>query len=475
MFQKTIENIKKYLKYIGYILIITLIILTIKFRYERLSKKNNNNNYSKEQFTNYKKKNQNLQIPFQDEKYPINYTNNLPLIVMKNYKAYSMLNFGVLENGTISFELCKFIRKYIHPIKVFTFNNYFDLYNNMINNNIHLSFIPEDILIKSVNRNDKYINTVLNLYDNDELNNDDELNNNESKNNELNNSDLNNNELKNNELNNGELKNNELNNNDLKNNLDIVVPGYYETMFLISTDTNKIYTIEDIEKIDPTTNQNKKIGIWNNSKYYFQIVCKNKNIVYDDNSNKKKFDSIYYNDLASLFAAFLSNQINAIFLICHPKNTYLQNFMDTDYIKRELILIDFYKNNNDKLNKAFINNMKTDINWLFKDHFNIQKVFKDNSNKKYLHTFKIRSLLTINNLSKTKIIKPEIKKEFINNLIKEYQSLNLFLQNWNYSINLDNNDTNSFDFNALSSIPKELNIDYVVSNKLQNISKLVIN
>ena len=434
MFQKTIENIKKYLKYIAYILVITLIILTIKFRHERLSKKNNN-----EQFTNYKKKNQNLQIPFQNENYPVNYTNNLPLIVMKNSKAYSMLNLGVLENGTISFELCKFIRKYIYPIRVFTFNNYFDLYNNMINNNIHLSFIPEDILIKSVNRNDKYINTVLNLYDNDELNND-----------------------------------------ELNNNLDIIVPAYYETMFLISTDTNKIYTIEDIEKIDPTTNENKKIGIWNNSKYYFQIVCKNKNIVYDDNSNKKKFNSIYYNDLASLFAAFLSNQINAIFLICHPKNTYLQNFMETDYIKRELILIDFYKNNfsnniDNKLNTAFINNMKTDINWLFKDYFNIQKVFKDNSNKKYLNTFNIRALLTINNSTEDKIIKSEIKSEFIDNIIKEYQSLNLFVKNWNYSINLDNNDDYSFDFNSLSSIPKELNIDEISINKLQKINKLVIN
>tara|TARA_B100000902_G_C27317839_1_gene922446 strand:+ start:110 stop:1414 length:1305 start_codon:yes stop_codon:yes gene_type:complete len=434
MFQKTIENIKKYLKYIAYILVITLIILTIKFRHERLSKKNNN-----EQFTNYKKKNQNLQIPFQNEKYSVNYTNNLPLIVMKNSKAYSMLNFGVLENGTISFELCKFIRKYIYPIKVFTFNNYFDLYNNMINNNIHLSFIPEDILIKSVNKNDKYINTVLNLYDNGELNNDG------------------------------------LNNDGLNNNLDIIVPAYYETMFLISTDTNKIYTIEDIEKIDPTTNQNKKIGIWNNSKYYFQIVCKNKNIVYDDNSNKKKFNSIYYNDLASLFAAFLSNQINAIFLICHPKNTYLQNFMETDYIKRELILIDFYKNNNDKINTSFINNMKTDINWLFKDNFNIKKVFKENISKKYLNTFNIRTLLTINNSTEDKIIKTEIKLEFIDNLIKEYQSLNLFAKNWNYSINLDNNDDNSFDFNSLSSIPKELNIDEISINKLQKINKLVIN
>lgn len=431
MFQKTIENIKKYLKYIAYILVITLIILTIKFRYERLNNKINNK--STEKFINYKKKNQNLQIPLQNDKYPVNNNNNLPLIVMKNSKSYSILNLGVLENGTISFELSKFIRKYIYPIKVFTFNNYFDLYNSMINNDIHLSFIPEDILIKSVNRNDKYINIELNL------NNDDELNNDES-----------------------------------NNNLDIIVPAYYETMFLISTDSNNIYNFEDIEKIDPTTNQNKNIGIWNNSKYYFQIVCKNKNIVYDDNSNKKKFNSIYYDDLASLFAAFLSNQINGIFLICHPKNTYLQNFMDVDYIKRELILIDFYKNNNDKLNTSFINNMKTDINWLFKDHFNIQKVFKDNSNKKYLNTFNIRTLLTINNSTENKIIKKEIKSEFIDNLIKEYQSLNLFVKNWNYAINLDNNDSYSFDFNALGSIPKELNIDNIVSNKLQNINKLDI-
>ena len=435
MFQKTIENIKKYLKYIAYILVITLIILTIKFRHERLNKKNNN-----EQFTNYKKKNQNLQIPFQNEKYPVNYTNNLPLIVMKNSKAYSMLNFGVLENGTISFELCKFIRKYIYPIKIFTFNNYFDLYNRMINNDIHLSFIPEDLLIKSINKNDKYINTKLNLNTN--------------------------NEIDNNEINNKEL--------------EILVPGYYETMFLISTDTNKIYTIEDIEKINPITKQKRNVGIWNNNEYYFKILCKNKNIVYDDNSNKKKFNSIYYNDLASLFAAFLSNQISAVFLICHPKNTYLQNFMETDYIKRELILIDFYKNNSinnidNKLNTAFINNMKRDINWLFKDHLNIQKVFKDNSNKKYLNTFNIRTLLTINNSTDNKIIKTEIKSEFIDNLIKEYQSLNLFVKNWNYSINLDNNDDNSFDFNSLSSIPKELNIDEISINKLQKINKLVIN
>tara|TARA_B100000927_G_scaffold258467_1_gene226914 strand:- start:558 stop:1490 length:933 start_codon:yes stop_codon:yes gene_type:complete len=310
----------------------------------------------------------------------------------------------------------------------------------MINNDIHLSFIPEDLLIKSINKNDKYINTKLNLNTN--------------------------NEIDNNEINNKEL--------------EIVIPGYYETMFLVSTDTNKIYTIEDIEKIDPITKQKRNVGIWNNNEYYFKILCKNKNIVYDDNSNKKKFNSIYYNDLASLFAAFLSNQINAIFLICHPKNTYLQNFMETDYIKRELILIDFYKNNSinnidNKLNTAFINNMKRDINWLFKDHFNIQKVFKDNSNKKYLNTFNIRTLLTINNSTDNKIIKTEIKSEFIDNLIKEYQSLNLFVKNWNYSINLENNDDNSFDFNSLSSIPKELNIDEISINKLQKINKLVIN
>ena len=76
----------------------------------------------------------------------------------------------------------------------------------MINNDIHLSFIPEDLLIKSINKNDKYINTKLNLNTN--------------------------NEIDNNEINNKEL--------------EILVPGYYETMFLISTDTNKIYTIEDI-------------------------------------------------------------------------------------------------------------------------------------------------------------------------------------------------------------------------------------
>ena len=79
--------------------------------------------------------------------------------------------------------------------------------------------------------------------------------------------------------------------------------------------------------------------------------------------------------------------------------------------------------------------MKRDINWLFKDHLNIQKVFKDNSNKKYLNTFNIRTLLTINNSTDNKIIKTEIKSEFIDNLIKEYQSLNLFVKNWNYSIN----------------------------------------
>ena len=450
MFQKTIKNIKIYLKYIAYILIIVLILLTIKFRHERLSKKNKN-----EEFTNYTKNNQNLQIPFENNKYPVNDGNNLPLIVMKNSKAYSILNFGVLENGTISFELCKFIRKYIYPIKVFTFNNYFELYSSMINNDIHLSFIPEDLLIKSINKNDRYINTKLYLNTNDEN--------------------------ENNEIDNNEIDNNEKDNNLATNKeLEILVPGYYETMFLISTDTNKIYEIEDIEKVEPTTNQKRNIGIWNNNEYYFKIICKNKNIIYDDNSNKKKFNSIYYNDLASLFADFLSNKLNAIFLICHPKNTYLQNFMKVDYIKRELILIDFYKNNlssniDNKLNTAFINNMKKDIKWLFKSNFNIKKVFEEDINKKYLNTFSIRTLLTINNSTKDKIIKKEIKSEFINNLIKEYQSLNLFVKNWNYSFSSDNNDENSFDFNSLSSIPKELNIDEISINKLQKINKLVIN
>ena len=472
MFNKIILKSKKYLYYLFYIFCISIFVLTIKFRYERLNsttqkQKNNNkegfinkerfNNKeiinNKERFTNIITKNN-----YNKSTYPqANFTENLPIIVLKNNTIYSKIKIGVLQKGCISFEICKFIKKYIYPIDVYYHDSYIDLYNSLINNKIDMTIIPDDLLIKSVLKKDKYVNNLLS-----------------SKN----------------------------------SNIEVISPLYYETFFFISNN-EKINNFEDITNIDKINNKKIKVGVWANSLYYFYIICKNKNIKYKTDS---KFEYIIIDDLSNLLNELNNNSIDCAFFICHPKNTILTtSVLYSENNNKIFKLINLYSNNNeidysiinDNDNKnLFVNNMKKDIKWLFKYRLNLNRLLTNNNN--LVNTFQIRSLLVINenhnlknknsknniknnknniknnknninsnkNYTKNKHIKNNILKEFINNFIDNYHSLSYFIENWNFNNNLQNSDTESFNFKEIASIPKELKINNIMKNKLQNLNML---
>ena len=54
------------------------------------------------------------------------------------------------EDGTVSFEICKFIKKYIYPIDVLIYNDYFELFNSLQNEQTDMVFVNEDLLLKSI-------------------------------------------------------------------------------------------------------------------------------------------------------------------------------------------------------------------------------------------------------------------------------------------------------------------------------------
>lgn len=435
MFEKGFGKIKKYLKYFCIFLFIVLIISTIIVRHIRILKINSKKKEIETFDNKYKKKNTNLQIPSLGSDYAsANYDEGLPIIIMKNSKIYYKVKLGVLENGTISFELCKFIKKYIYPIDVFIYNDYFELFNSLQNNQTDMVFVNEDLLLKSIEKQDKYV------------------------------------------LNNLKLDDVKLNKSVAENNGDlfnVISPTYYEYMFFLTTKNNNISKIEDIEIPDNQTNESKIIGVWKNSKYYFYILCKNKNIQYLEKKNAK-FQIIFYDNLINLFDDFINQKTNGVFLHCHPKNTFINQFMKIDTVKKDLVIVDLYDNSKSKINLSFIDNMKHDIKWLFKDLFNIKRIFEEDTEKKYLNTFKIRSLLITKGNNAKQQLKNEVVYEFIQNFIKEYQSLNMFIKNWNKENKLDNNDYDSFNMDDIASTPYQLSINEFMKQELIKMNKLEI-
>lgn len=152
----------------------------------------------------------------------------------------------------------------------------------------------------------------------------------------------------------------------------------------------------------------------------------------------------------------------------------MNQFMKIDTVKKDLVIIDLYDNSKSKINLSFIDNMKNDIKWLFKDLFNIKRIFEEDTDKKYLNTFKIRSLLVTKGNNAKQQLKNEVVYEFIQNFIKEYQSLNMFIKNWNKENNLDNNDNDSFNIDDIASTPYQLSINKFMKEELIKMNKLEI-
>ena len=87
-------------------------------------------------------------------------------------------------------------------------------------------------------------------------------------------------------------------------------------------------------------------------------------------------------------------------------------------------------------------------------------------------TFQVRSLLcTIKGN-----IPLSLMKGIILRLVEYYQTLQLNVDSWNKveggSILIDNTDKLSYDFDALASVPKELNINDEMVKKLKELNKI---
>ena len=89
-------------------------------------------------------------------------------------------------------------------------------------------------------------------------------------------------------------------------------------------------------------------------------------------------------------------------------------------------------------------------------------------------TFQVRSLLVCND----KIpLEQDVMPELVSNLVENYQTLQLNVEKWNAieggEMLIDNTDKKSYDFDALSTVPKELNIHLDMIKVLKKIKKIV--
>ena len=164
--------------------------------------------------------------------------------------------------------------------------------------------------------------------------------------------------------------------------------------------------------------------------------------------------------------------IDIICICCHPKNTVLQEMMLNS--KNKLLKI-IDTNILQETIDEFKKDTKKNFPWIFfTETYPITKMPQIVNSGNLYSTFQVRSLLVCND----KIpLEKDVMPELVSNLVENYQSLQLNVEKWNAieggEMLIDNTDKKSYDFDALSTVPKELNIHSDMIKVLKKIKKIV--
>jgi len=252
-----------------------------------------------------------------------------------------------------------------------------------------------------------------------------------------------------------------------KSSIHVLAPTYYETLFVLGKSLLPFSALREI----PNSNFQRKITIAYLDRDYYLV----NNILAFNNINisveTDKIKNTKYPNILEIIEDYTLGNIDIICICCHPKNTVLQEMMLTS--KNKLLRIidtNIFQDNIDEFKKE----TKKQFPWIFfTDTYPVIKMPQIVNSGNLYSTFQVRSLLVCNDELP---LEDEVMLELTSNLVENYQTLQLNVENWNAieggEILIDNTDKKSYDFNTLSTVPKELNIHLDMIKVLKKIKKI---
>jgi hypothetical protein len=380
-----------------YFIIIFLLLLIIFFIYYKYIEKIIFPNKYNENYKNYKNKNKNKEgftgslnsNQFKSEPRPINNDtlfpdNFLQPIVLTNTKEYPIIKFGSLSNGTLSNTLLNYFQKKIYPFTKINYNNINIILEQLLSNTIDLAFIREYNYLKYI-KNYNLQKKITNY-------------------------------------------NNSSNNYNKFNNIKAICSLYYEYVICMATKDSLEYfnTSNKHKYLIEIRNKPQEcfLGVLEHDYIYLNKVLDylNFDIVLEQSSNNKNNLKIIkkvkrnnliiyiYSNNKNLFQDYSNNNLNLIFGLWHPKNTYIQNvckeqqnylinILPNDKLPLEIDIDQYNTINKETTNKIqeFIQLFKNEFMWSYKHILN-SFMFPNiiNFNIAGYTTFKIRNILLLN-------------------------------------------------------------------------------
>lgn len=287
-----------------------------------------------------------------------------------------------------------------------------------------------------------------------------------------------------------------------KQPLFILSPLFYEYMLCMTNKYSELNNISDLTKLNKDGRHNI-IGVLSDSMALFKIICKNRNLRLD--LKDSSFVISEYKLESDLFIDFGLKKIDAVFLVTHPKDTILQTYCNDNEVRfielepspTRVIRPEVpYNPDDEDILVEFKTAMKRDVPWIFSVGMNVDKIPNASlSNimgasratgnisiqRHVYNTFKVRSLLCYKYVyGKSLILAPGSKQlqELAHRLIHQYQTIGSVFNKWNpvrgNDSTADSSDIESFAFDELASIPKQLIFAQEITTELARVGLIKI-
>lgn len=287
-----------------------------------------------------------------------------------------------------------------------------------------------------------------------------------------------------------------------KQPLVILAPVFYEYMLCITDKYSELNNISDLTKLKKDGRHNI-IGVLSDSMALFKIICKNRNLRLD--LKDSSFVISEYKLESDLFIDFGLKKIDAIFLVTHPKDTILQTYCNDNEVRfielepgstREIRPEIPYNPDDENILGEFKTAMKRDVPWIFPVGISVDKIpnaslssimgaSRASGNisiqRHVYNTYKVRSLLCYKYIRGQSLILAPGSKQLqglTHRLIHQYQTIGSVFNKWNpvrgNDDTADSSDIESFAFNELASIPKQLMFADEIKTELENVGLIKI-
>ncbi len=371
-------------------------------------------------------------------------------IISTNNMSLPVIRYGFYDNGAYEYFVGEYFRHNIYPINIEKLNSNLDTIYKFINNDIDIAFINEELLTRYIKKDCKYLTNLI--------------------------------------INDLGLQNYDT---TIQSNIDRLYPpinfsaigiGFNQDFYLIVNNYSTINNFIDIK--------NKKIGILNDSYYYFTKLC----AAYDINNTQdttqsasgttqsasgttRQSSGITYTlleqELEDLISKFKSDKYDGIFIVSHPKNKQLIDLS----LKMKLRFIHIQKKDNidsrnnlsqitelkykDTKQTQQIENITISFNKIIKQYFqyitprsiDLNKFHKSGNMYSYLDTYTTRMILVIRDDIPKERVK-YITQNYISNLEKMRDTIDRIT----FQEQINNFSSLEFNYNELISFDSKIPI-----------------